>query len=240
MEIQLHEVGGKIRDEIMGLKSKDVDYTVVCDNVLNLSAEEAFKTIHNQLKDDGFEIFLVTPDCYTIRALFPKGHFYSGVADFVMARKEIGYIENTRKPIVQPGTLFDDLERRDFTVNAIAKMVDGTYYDPFNGIGDIENNILRTPLDPLVTFNDDPLRILRAIRFHITKGFDIHFDILDVMKNYDYNEKFKVVSHERIRDELYKCFKFDTLKTIKFLIQYESLMEYCFKNGYWLKPTNEQ
>lgn len=240
-----YEVGGKVRDELMGLKSKDIDYVAVPSQQLLIqtqNAEEMFRILYDDLKLRGFEIFLSTKDCYTIRAKFPINHKHAGiVADFVMARKEIGYEPGTRKPIVVPGSLYDDLERRDFTVNAIAKNENGTLIDPFNGQEDIKNKILKTPLRTKITFDDDPLRILRAIRFHITKGFRMDFFITDTIENYDYNNKMKVVSEERIREELYKCFKFDTSATLRVLGFHLDLSNYIFtKTKLWLKPTNEQ
>jgi tRNA nucleotidyltransferase/poly(A) polymerase len=197
--------------------------------------------LEQYLKDEKFEIFLVTPDCFTIRAKFPKDHKYSGVADFVMARKEVGYVPGTRTPIVKPGTLYDDLERRDATLNALAKDEDGTIIDYFNGLTHLKYGILRTPLDPIKTFDDDPLRVIRFIRFSITKGFTIPDDISDVIRGYDYESKMGVVSSERIREELLKCFKFHTLKTLRTLNEYSGLRNYVFKNNLlWLKPTMEQ
>ena len=185
---KFYEVGGKVRDEILGLQSKDVDYVAVPnENLLEKykTAHEMFVILESYLHNEKFEIFLSTPDCFTIRAKFPKDHKYQGVADFVMARKEIGYVEGTRTPIVVPGTLYDDLERRDFTLNALAKDDDGTIIDFFNGRKDLEDGVLRTPLETEVTFNDDPLRVLRAIRFAITKGFSLKY--LDYyINNYNY------------------------------------------------------
>ena len=128
---KFYEVGGKIRDELLGLTNKDVDYVAVpnTDDTMLLecyTANEMFAKLEHHLREEGFEIFLVTPDCYTIRARFPNWYKYQGVADFVMARKEVGYIPGTRTPIVVPGNLYDD-----------------------------------------------PLRILRAIRFAVTKRFTI-------------------------------------------------------------------
>ena len=193
------------------------------------------------LRQDGFEIFLETPDCFTIRAKFPTDHKHQGVADFVMARKEVGYIPGTRTPIVVPGNLYDDLERRDFTLNALAKDSDGNIIDYFNGMEDLKNGILRTPLDCNVTFDDDPLRILRAIRFSITKGFKIEETCINVIREYDYDSKMFVVSEERIREELYKCFKTNTLRTILTLNEYSKLRDYVFKKTtLWLEPTNKK
>lgn len=240
---KFYEVGGKVRDEILGLQSKDVDYVAVPNkNLLEKykTAHEMFVILESYLHNEKFEIFLSTPDCFTIRAKFPKDHKYQGVADFVMARKEIGYVEGTRTPIVIPGTLYDDLERRDFTLNALAKDEDGTIIDFFNGVKDLEDGVLRTPLETDVTFNDDPLRILRAIRFAITKGFSLKY--LDYhINNYNYEKKMGVVSSERIREELLKCFKHDTMHTLETLQDYPTLKRYIFENKLmWLKPTMEQ
>lgn len=241
---KFYEVGGKVRDELLNLTSKDVDYTVVpSDELLNsgLDILSIFKKLEEYLTIEGFTIFLSTPECYTIRAMFPNNHKYSGVADFVLARKEIGYIPNTRTPILIPGTLYDDLERRDFTLNALAKDEDGNIIDYFNGMSHLSEGILITPINCEITFNDDPLRILRALRFSITKGFTIHQTLIDCMKSYDYFTKMHVVSSERIREELFKCFKHDTLKTIYELSKYPNLLEYCFMcTDLWLNPTNKK
>jgi tRNA nucleotidyltransferase/poly(A) polymerase len=158
-----------------------------------------------------------------------------------MARKEIGYIPGTRTPIVKPGTLYDDLERRDFTLNALAKDDDGTIIDYFNGLEHLKFKMLITPLDTNVTFNDDPLRLLRALRFSITKDFRISDDIWNELNNFNYESKMGVVSTERIREELFKCFKHDTLKTLDKLTEFKYLRDYIFKNNLlWLKPTMEQ
>jgi tRNA nucleotidyltransferase/poly(A) polymerase len=239
---KFYEVGGKIRDEILGLQSKDVDYVAVPSESLlekYKSAHEMFVVLETFLLNEKFEIFLSTPDCFTIRAKFPKDHKYQGVADFVMARKEIGYVEGTRTPIVIPGTLKDDLERRDFTVNAMAKGDDGKIIDLFDGMNDLKRMVLITPLPPEQTFNDDPLRVLRAVRFAITKGFSLKF--LDYyINNYDYGNKMSVVSTDRIREELYKCFKHDTMGTLDMLNDYPTLKRYIFENKLmWLKPTME-
>jgi len=240
---RFYEVGGKVRDEILGLKSKDVDYVAVPnDSLLSqyTEAEEMFEILVTFLRETKFEIFLITPDCFTIRAKFPKDHKYSGVADFVMSRKEVDYIPGTRTPIVKPGTLYDDLERRDATLNALAKDENGEIIDYFNGLTHLKYGILRTPLDPIKTFDDDSLRVIRFIRFSITKGFIIPDDIQKVICEYDYVNKMGMVSTERIREELLKCFKHDTLKTLKVLNQYSGLRDYVFENNLlWLKPTME-
>jgi tRNA nucleotidyltransferase/poly(A) polymerase len=245
---KFYEVGGKVRDEILGLQSKDVDYVAVPDEKLLLthySAPDMFAVLENYLKEEGFEIFLVTEDCFTIRAKFPKNHKYEGVADFVMARKEIGYFKGTRQPIVLPGTLYDDLERRDFTLNALAKDEDGKIIDYFNGLKALERGVLITPLLAEQTMLDDPLRLLRAFRFSITKGFTISTPIMETCSMDSVIEKLEqVVSQERIRDEVFKMMKHDTLKTLELFEKIRTLnpklLEIMFGRGMWLKPTTEQ
>lgn len=256
-DFKFYEVGGKIRDELLGLTNKDVDYVAVPSEELLRNIEEAqclvdgiypnttnavFTMLESHLRKEGFEIFLVTPDCYTIRAKFPEGYKYQGVADFVMARKEVGYVPGTRTPIVEPGNLYDDLSRRDFTVNAMAKDPDtGEIIDYFGGLEDIKEKLLRTPLPPIVTFDDDPLRILRGIRFSITKRLRVSEDMWQAMKAYDYFDKMPVVSEERIREELTKCFKCNSSLTLGWLSELTDLRDYIFKNtNLWLKPTNEK
>lgn len=231
-------VGGAVRDEILGFDNKDLDYVFVFDNLNDeQTAEECFEDMTKVIQERG-EIFLSTPSCYTIRY---KDKETKEVKDVVMARKEIGYIPGTRTPIVKPGTLYDDLERRDFTLNALAKDEDGTIIDYFNGLNDLRDKILRTPLPTETTFNDDPLRILRAIRFSITKGFTIPGTMAITIELYNYDEKMSVVSTERIREELFKCFKHDTLETLRVLDEFPLLKTYIFKDkGLWLKPTMEQ
>lgn len=244
MLFEFYEVGGKVRDEILGLKSKDVDYVAVPhDELLKKysDVDEMFDVLVDYLKEENFQIFLITKNCFTIRAKFPENHVYSGVADFVMARKEVGYIQGTRTPIIKAGTLYDDLERRDFTLNALAKKSDGTIIDYFNGLEHLKQRILITPLPVDKTFKDDPLRLIRAIRFKITKNFILSIDIQNEILFFDYNLLMPVVSNERIRDELYKCFAHNTQNTLSILNEYNSLSTYIFHNvKLWLKPTFEQ
>ena len=215
---KIFEVGGCVRDEILGVKSKDIDFTFVLDD-LTESVETGFDKMNSFLEKEGFKIFLSTPECFTIRAMFPENSLNKGlVADFVMARKEVGLIKGTRRQILELGTLNDDLIRRDFTCNAIAKDIEGNIIDPFNGIDAIKSKILDTPLDPKITFLDDPLRMIRAIRFSITKEFSISDRVLEAMKDPELINRLKeTVSKERIREELTKAFSFDSLKTFRIL-----------------------
>jgi tRNA nucleotidyltransferase/poly(A) polymerase len=242
---QIFKVGGCIRDGILGINSKDIDFTFVLDN-LDQTVEEGFLQMEQWMKDGGFEIFLSTPDMFTIRGKFPKDHVHAGlVADFVMARKEIGYIEGTRRPILALGNLEDDLVRRDFTVNALAEDIDGNIIDLFNGREDLAKGLLRTPLDPMVTFMDDPLRLLRALRFTITKDFTMHSDIWEAMKQPALLSKLELtVSGERIREEIMKMMAKDTPRSFRLLADVDDaipgFLDLIFKKGLWLKPTFEK
>ena len=238
---KIFKVGGCVRDGLLGVKTKDIDFTFVLDD-LNKTVEEGFKEMEQWMIDQGFTIFLSVPEMFTIRAKFPSDHKFAKLdADFVMARKEVGYIKGTRRPILELGTLEDDLVRRDFTVNAMAEDEDGNLIDLFNGVDHLKFKMLITPLDTNVTMNDDPLRLIRALRFSITKDFRISNDIWNELNNFDYDEKMGVVSIERIREELLKCFKHDTLKTLNKLNEFKYLRDYIFKNNIlWLKPTFEQ
>jgi len=139
----------------------------------------------------------------------------------------------------------DDLVRRDFTVNAMAEREDGTLIDPFNGQRALEDKVLITPSDPFKTMLDDPLRVLRALRFSITKQFSIHEDVWAAMKDPDVLEKLEhTVSVERIREEVFKMMQKDTVATIKLLTKVDSeympkFLDLVFSKGLWLKPTFE-
>jgi tRNA nucleotidyltransferase/poly(A) polymerase len=240
----IYKVGGCIRDKFLGVDSKDIDFTFVCENAATV--EKGWLEMKNWMIERNFEIFLETPDCFTIRAKFLKGDINEGlVADFVMARKEVGYIEGTRKPILEIGNLEDDLLRRDFTINALAEDIDGNLIDLFNGVSDLNRGILRTPMDARITLMDDPLRILRALRFTITKKLTMHTDIWDAMKQPNILKKLEqTVSHERIREELTKMFNADTPRSFRLLNDIDEIipgfLELIFKGGMWMKPTNEK
>lgn len=243
---KLFRVGGCIRDKILGIDSKDIDFTFVLDD-LNRTVQEGFKEMKSWMEERKFEIFLATEEMFTIRAKFPKGDPNEGlVADFVMARKETGYIEGTRRPILELGTLEDDLVRRDFTLNAMAEDLEGNLIDLFGGQLALQRKVLQTPRDARITMMDDPLRILRALRFCITKGFTIDPTIWEAMGQPEILEKLReVVSAERIREEVMKMMKHDTPKTLRLLMDVDThhipgFIELVFGRGMWLIPTFEK
>lgn len=235
--MKIYSVGGSVRDKLLGVKSNDLDYVMVLDDT-NLTIQEGYLTMKQYMLDEGFTIFLETPEMFTIRGKFPKGHKNEGITgDFVLARKEVGYEPNTRRPILELGTLWDDLVRRDFSINAMAEDEEGNIIDYFQGRENLNDRLLRTPQPALITFNDDPLRLLRALRFKITKRLYLSVEIRGAMSNYDILAKLKdVVSQERIREEVYKMMKYDTVETIKLLTEFK-LLGICFGGDMWLEPT---
>ncbi len=189
--LDAYVVGGFVRDLILEKPSKDIDIVVVGDGTL--VAQEVAKI----LKVKNVSIF----------KNYGTAHFkYKDLdVEFVGARKE-SYEFNSRKPFTETGTLRDDQFRRDFTINALALALNeenyGNLVDPFNGLADLHNGIIRTPLEPDVTFSDDPLRMLRAIRFATRLNFKIETKSLEAIKNQ--SERLEIISRERISDELNK------------------------------------
>lgn len=242
MTVTLYEVGGCVRDELLGIPTKDVDYVAV---VSSLAGTEApFDYLRCWLTAKGFTVFVETPQFLTIRAHFPKGWDFAGrdcsrlTADFVLARKESDYTDGRRPDRVIPGTLQDDLARRDFTVNAMAKDKDGNVIDLYNGWLDLRQRILRCVGNPEDRIREDALRALRAIRFEITKGIAISDDLWNVLYAGWLPKLVANVSADRRRDELHKCFKHDTVGTMKLLTSMRTdFVDACFADDLWLMPT---
>lgn len=190
--IPCYVIGGYVRDIMLNRPSKDVDIVVVGDG-LEVAAEVA-KKIGKGCEAKFYGQFGTAMLRY---------HDYA--VEFVGARKE-SYKLFSRKPDVSQGSLTDDQKRRDFTVNALAISLNakdfGQLIDPFNGVEDVKKKLLRTPLDPDITFSDDPLRMMRAIRFATQLGFDIELAALDAIQRN--RNRLKIVSAERISDELNK------------------------------------
>jgi tRNA nucleotidyltransferase (CCA-adding enzyme) len=238
---QFAEVGGAVRDKFLGVDSKDVDFVAIPINPkMFANADEAFATLVNVLKVDGLEVFLETPEFFTVRAQVPTWHPLkqrTTVADFVLARKDGPSSDGRRPDFVLPGTLMDDLQRRDFTVNSMA-ILDGELVDPFGGREDLENNLLRFVGNPTDRIAEDGLRVMRALRFHITKGFDVDAETWDAVNSEFAAEMLMKVSTERIREELEKMFLFDTVLTMETLSDVRrNLKKAIFRDGLRLQPT---
>ena len=195
MGAETYVIGGFVRDILLGGSSadaKDIDVVVVGSGI------DMATRVRQQL---GKKAKLAVYKNFGT-AMIKHGALE---LEFVGARKE-SYRRDSRKPIVEDGSLEDDQLRRDFTINALAISLNSTSYgkllDPFNGRDDLQKRIIRTPRDPVTTFSDDPLRMLRGIRFATRLGFDIHADTFRAIM--DTRERIRIISQERITDELNK------------------------------------
>ena len=239
---QFAEVGGAVRDKFLGIDSKDVDFVAVPTQQFD-TADDAFDALVVHLKEQGFKIFLETPQFFTVRAQVPDGHVLkerTNVADFVLARKDGPSSDGRRPDFVLPGTLMDDLKRRDFSVNAFY-ILDGQIVDPFGGLDDLKNNLLKFVGNPRDRIAEDGLRVMRALRFHVTKGFDIDADTWDAVNSDFAAEMLLKVSVERIREELEKMFFADTLWSLDVLTSVRSSVQKAiFRDGLRLMPTLRQ
>lgn len=238
---QFAEVGGAVRDKFLGLDSKDVDFVAIPEdpNIFQ-DADWAFAALCIDLKAEGFKVFLETPEFFTVRAQVPEGHPLkerTNVADFVLARKDGPSSDGRRPDFVLPGTLMDDLERRDLTMNAMA-ILNGELIDPFGGREDLENRLIRFVGNPTERIAEDGLRVMRALRFAATKGFDIDADAWEAINSDFAAEMLMKVSVERIREELEKMFLVDTRWALRMLndIEFE-VQDAIFRDGLRLIPT---
>lgn len=216
LQQECYVIGGYVRDLFLERPSKDIDVVTV-GNGINLAKAFAKKL--------GKNTHLSVFKTYGT-AQVKKGHLE---VEFVGARKE-SYRRESRNPIVEEGTLQDDQNRRDFTVNAMAICLNqerfGELLDPFNGIQDKDSKILRTPLDPDITFSDDPLRMMRAIRFANQLNFKIHPDTFQAIKRNA--KRIEIITKERIEVELNKIMKCSKPSIGISLLEDSGLLEYIF------------
>lgn len=190
--VECYVVGGYVRDLFLERPSNDIDVVVVGSGIR--VADELRKSLGKKAHISVFRNFGTAQVKYK-----------NTEVEFVGARKE-SYTHDSRKPIVEDGTLEDDQNRRDFTINALAVCLNkkrfGELVDPFDGIYDMEDGIIRTPLDPDITFSDDPLRMMRCVRFATQLNFYIEDETFEALQRNA--ERIKIISGERIEEELNK------------------------------------
>jgi tRNA nucleotidyltransferase/poly(A) polymerase len=225
----VYAVGGYVRDGLLGRASKDLDLAVELPD---------FESLRVRVAGRGYKIHEERSWALTIRA----GSKHLGDVDFVVCRRD-GVYSNSRRPDeVQVGTLYEDLSRRDFTINAMAVGSDGSFHDPFGGLKDLDAEIIRCVGDPdQRLIEEDALRALRALRFATTLGFRLDYDLLVTLQDETLAELVRTsIPDDRIRQELHKMFVTDTVSSIQLLRQFPSLMDVCFAGDVWLKPTMEK
>ena len=224
---ETYVIGGFVRDLILNRPSPDIDVVTIGSGIQ--LAEMVAKKLGSNIQVSVFKNFGTAMLKYQ-----------SLEVEFVGARKE-SYNEDSRKPIVEDGTLEEDQNRRDFTINALAICLNsnrfGELIDPFGGIQDIENKILRTPLEPGITFSDDPLRMMRAIRFASQLGFTIEAKTLEAIA---LNKKrIHIISKERIGEELNKII-LSSKPSVGFkLLDKTGLLEIIFPELHRMKGREE-
>ena len=239
LSLDSYVIGGFVRDLILNrgshkaspsaslLRTKDIDILAVGSGIE--LAKQVSKNLPNHPKVQIFKT-------YGTAML----RFNDIEVEFVGARKE-SYTENSRNPIVENGTLNDDQNRRDFTINALALDLNenrfGNLLDPFEGISDIKNKIIRTPLNPDITYSDDPLRMMRAIRFATQLNFTIEEKSLKAITRN--NKRIKIISQERIVTELHKIMESETPSIGFLLLEQTGLLQYILPELTALKGIDE-
>lgn len=243
--MQFFKVGGSVRDMYLNRRAKDVDFVAVLDaqDALCDNEDTPYQVMERFLVERGFEVLTRTPHMGTLRARHHGWQFggerIRGVIDFVVARKDIGIGDGRHPSCIEFGTLHDDLARRDFTINAMAIDSTGTIIDPFDGAGDIQRRKIRCVGDPLARFQEDALRVLRALRFALTLDFNLDsataLGLRAFVKTPGWLEP---VSIDRVREEMLRMFKQDTDHALGWLEAFE-ITSAVFSRGLWLKPTLE-
>lgn len=234
--VKIYLVGGAVREIVRGNpdKIKDWDFAIEADDYEQMKAWIEFQ---------GFEVFVETPQYFTIRARASKKFIFAGMDmsgrtfDFALCRSDGEYTDGRRPDSVEVATLASDLSRRDFTMNALAMGEDGKIIDLYGGQTDIENDLIRL-VGGVERLREDPLRMLRAIRFSIQLDFYMDDEVWAFLYRPENTDLLKTVDENRIRDELTKCFKLNTLETLHTLQGLYSIQQYIFEEtDIWLMPT---
>lgn len=242
-------VGGSVRDHVMGRPAfKDLDFAVEA---------SSFDEMILKLRDMGLKVWQVRPEFVTLRGALP----YSALAgkyifadepkdpgavvnaDFTLCRAETMYSDKRHPDTVTPTTIESDLSRRDFTVNAIAMREDGTLFDPHNGKHDATLHVLRAVGPACDRFEEDPLRILRAVRFAVTHGMRLDVDIKWALSQTSIVDSISTLPVERVREELNRALSHSWLRTMRMLIEEHPLLGQAIDRWWdnlWFRATTEE
>ena len=226
LDLDTYVVGGYVRDQLIGRKSKDIDFVCVGSGIE--LARKVASLLSPNLKVNFFKTYGTAQFVWEGWEL-----------EFVGARKE-SYRKDSRNPLIEEGSLTDDQNRRDFTINALAASVNiddfGSIIDPFNGIEDLKNGIIQTPLNPDITFSDDPLRMMRAIRFASQLNFTIAEPTLKAIERN--KERIEIITQERITTELNKIVLAKKPSIGFLLLDQTGLLPYIFEELSELKGVD--
>ena len=216
LRLETYVIGGYVRDLFLRRPSKDIDIVTVGSGI------QLAEAVHRKLGKGASFAYFKTYGTAQVKTR-------DWEIEFVGARKE-SYSHDSRNPVVESGTLEDDQNRRDFTINALALCLNAERYgelvDPFNGLSDLQNFVIRTPLNPDITFSDDPLRMMRGIRFASQLRFFLETKTFDAIARN--KERIKIISRERIADELHKIVLSPKPSVGFILLEKTGLLEYIF------------
>lgn len=233
-------VGGAVRDRLLGVSSKDLDFCVEIPDLIGQPAAVGFAAMRDMIEAQGFTIFVESPEHLTLRAKFPKGHKDEGmVGDFVLCREDGPSSDGRRPDFVRVADLAADLARRDLTINSLAIDENDVLIDHHGGREDLEAGILRFVGKAEDRLAEDALRAFRALRFSVTKRFTLADETVEAL-GHMHAEAFDAVSTDRMRDELHKMFATDTAAALVVLAQFPLLLEVALSRGLWLEPTTKQ
>lgn len=225
--MQIFEVGGSLRNELLGLPAKDRDFAVLA---------QSYDEMVAYLLAQGCTIYQARPQFVSVKAKHPT----LGAVDFTLARKESFYTDARHPDSVRPAeTIEEDLARRDFTMNAMAREIGTTkIIDPFDGKDSIKRQVITCVGDPITRFNEDRLRVFRAIRFACQLNFRLCSFESRAIEYFTEND-FEKLPKEMVQIEMKKAFEADSFRAMQLLLEFSWIAKAMFQKGIWLKPTFE-
>jgi len=231
MSVTLYRVGGCVRDKILGRDCDDIDFVAIVEG--STSVDVAFDAMLTYVVGLGLKPVpaRIDREHVTIKALVPRDHILRSECkdvDIVLARIDGPSSDGRHPDWIKPGTLLDDLARRDLTINAIAEGPGKTLIDPFDGQGDLASELIRFVGHPMTRIQEDGLRVLRAIRFSVTLGFFIEEETGIALASSEAAEMLRSVSSDRIQKELNKMFAGGSARAISTLAKFPHVLATIF------------